>query len=367
MRLCRPLVLPVLVVLAAIAAACSGGGAATEVVRASATATSASTPISASTSVAATGTATPPAVTFSGGPSKSFPLSGLVNTSGTYQLSDLQALPQSTVSTNAKAGNSELGLHEYGGPLLVELLNKAGVKVDTSRPNNILRKAVVVHGSDGYSTAIAWGEIDPRYGNKKVLLALQRDGQPIPEADGFARLIMPGDLAAGRYISNVATIEVKDVGAVPVAGERKTTTSFEVTGLVDKGGMFDAATLGALKQTTVTVETKDASGAVTGKAVYGGVLLNDLLTATAVKLNDKAKNDILGIGIVGIGADGYSSLIAGGEVDPKFANQQILIATSKDGQPLAAVEGFARIVVPGDLGAGRYVSNLAKLEVVRLN
>ncbi len=364
MSLRRRLALRALALTAALAVACSGEAPETRATPVASVATSAPVPTTAAAT--ATATATPAAVTFSGGPSKSFPLSGLVNTSGVYQIADLQALPQAEVSTNAKAGNSELGLHQYGGPLLVELLNKAGVKVDSGKPNDILRKAVVVYGSDGYSAAVAWGEIDPKYGNKKVVLAFQRDGQPMPEADGFARLIMPGDIAAGRFISNVAKVEVKDVGTVPASGERKATAALDVSGLVDQGGTFDAAKLGALKQTTVAVETRDASGAVTGKVVYGGVLLNDLLTTTAIKLNDKAKNDILGIGILAIGADGYSSLIVGGEFDPKFANQQILVATSKDGQPLAA-DGFARIIVPGDLGAGRNVSNLAKLEVVRLN
>jgi DMSO/TMAO reductase YedYZ molybdopterin-dependent catalytic subunit len=198
-------------------------------------------------------------------------------------------------------------------------------------------------------------------------VAYQRDGAPLPEADGFARLIVPGDLFAGRYISNVVGVEVKDVGTLPPATERKPSTSFAVTGLVGTPGDVNAARLASMKQSEVPVEVRDAQGVVTGKTVYGGVLLNDFLQAVGLRLDDRRKNDILGVGVLGIGTDGYSSLVVGGEVDPRFGNVPVIIATSRDGKPLSEADGFARLVVPGDIAAGRYVSNLVRLEVVRLD
>ena len=324
------------------------------------------TATTAAATAVATASATP-TVAFTGGPTTSFTLSGLVGTAGTYKLADLQALPVSKVSTNAKAGNGELGLHEYSGPLLIDLLNKAQVKIDSSKKNDAQRKAIVITASDGYATTIAWGEIDQKLANKKIMIAYQRDGQPLPDADGFARLIVPGDIAAGRYISNVARIEVKDMGTVPTASDRKGSTAFEVSGLVNTTGSIDAAKLAAIKHSDITVETKDSDGKVTGKSVYGGVLLNDFLTAQGLKLDDKRKNDMIGLGILGIGSDGSSSMIVGGEIDPKFGNLQVLIATTKDGQPLAPSDGFARLVVPGDIATVRFISNLVKIEVLRLD
>lgn len=299
-----------------------------------------------------------------GGPSVNFSLGGLVNTPGTFKLDDLKAFTKTTVTTNPLAGGTPMGEATYGGPLLYDVLQKAVVKVDASRKNDILRKVVVVTGTDGYSVAIAWGEIDPKFANKKVLVAYEQNGQPLAQKDGFARLIVPGDGAAGRYVSNVAKIEVKDSGNTPAASDRKPSTSFSLAGLVGTPGDYNLDKLKGLKSTDVTVETKDSSGNTT-KATYTGVLLNDLLTsAGGLKLNASAKNDGLRKAILGIGSDGYSSIIAGGEIDPKFGNEQILVAYNKDGQPLADSDEFARLVVPVDAAAGRYVSNLVKLEVV---
>lgn len=53
-----------------------------------------------------------------------------------------------------------------------------------------------------------------------------------------------------------------------------------------------------------------------------------------------------------------------GELDPAFGHQPDLIAYEFNGQGLGS-QGFARLVVPGDDKAGRYVSNLISLEVFR--
>jgi DMSO/TMAO reductase YedYZ molybdopterin-dependent catalytic subunit len=155
-------------------------------------------------------------------------------------------------------------------------------------------------------------------------------------------------------------IEVKDSLPAQTQGAAKPTTSFNVAGSVAKAGTIDLAKLNAMKQSTVSI----TAGSVT--TVYGGVLLSDFLQDAGIKLDVNKKNDILTKGIVGVGSDGYAALIVGGETDAKFGNLQILIATTKDGQPLGDQDGFARIVVPGDGRAGRYVSNLTRIEVVEL-
>lgn len=51
-----------------------------------------------------------------------------------------------------------------------------------------------------------------------------------------------------------------------------------------------------------------------------------------------------------------------GELDPNFGAQPDFIAYAIDGQSLGN-NGFARVVVPNDVRAGRWVSNLVSLEV----
>ena len=46
-------------------------------------------------------------------------------------------------------------------------------------------------------------------GADQAIIAWQQDGKPLENGEGFARLIVPGDKAAGRAVSAVTTIEVK--------------------------------------------------------------------------------------------------------------------------------------------------------------
>src|SRR5215831_5025665 len=58
----------------------------------------------------------------------------------------------------------------------------------------------------------------------------------------------------------------------------------------------------------------------------------------------------------------YQSVFGAGEIDPFFGGSQIMVAYETGGQSLSH-NGFARIVVPGDKAGGRFVSNIAKIEV----
>ena len=294
-------------------------------------------------------TATAP--TSFGVPSTSLQLGGLVQHPGTLKLADLQALPLITVSVNVKP----IGMHTFGGPLLSVVLQKAGVITQSNRKNDVLRKAIVVAGTDGYTVGVAWAEVDPTFANKRVLLAYQEDGKPLPQKDGFVRLIVPGDVLAGRYVSNVASVIVSDPATPPPLVQGQPTQKFSLTGQVKTARTYDLAALQALKNTQVTV----------AGTTYTGVLLNDLLQQAGLQLASK-KNAFLRIGILAIGSDGYSCLIADGEIQPNFGNVQVLIAFAANGQPLPASLGFARIIVPGDQKMGRFVSNLQELQVVQL-
>ncbi|HEY3682043.1 MAG TPA: hypothetical protein VGL93_03345 [Streptosporangiaceae bacterium] len=57
--------------------------------------------------------------------------------------------------------------------------------------------------------ALSWGEIDPDFGATPALLAYTEDHKPLPRP----RLIVPGDLKGGRYVSNVATVSLHRVAS----------------------------------------------------------------------------------------------------------------------------------------------------------
>ena len=284
-------------------------------------------------------------------PSTSLSVTGLVKNAGPLTLSDLQAFSKVTVSVQVQP----LGSHTFGGALLYDVLQKAQVTTLKNRKNGLLRKSLVVSGTDGYTVAVAWGEIDPHFANKQILLAYEEDGKALPHADGFTRLIVPGDVLAGRYVSNVASLVVRDPGVLPTLRQRQPSSALYVVGVVNNPAKYDLTTLQALKATEVTVQGM----------TYSGVLLNDLLQQVGVQTANK-KNDFLHKGIAIIGSDGYSCIVADGEIQPRFGNEQVLVALTLNGKPLADSDGFARLVVPGDQKMGRFVSNLVELQVVEL-
>jgi DMSO/TMAO reductase YedYZ molybdopterin-dependent catalytic subunit len=295
-----------------------------------------------------------------GGPTTSLALTGLLSTPGTLAIAQLNALPQTSVTTNAQTSTGSLGVHTYTGPLLYNVLESAGPTADPTIKNDLLRRGIVITGSDGYQTGIAWGEIDPRFAGKQIIVATSQDGAPLPASSGFARLIVPGDVFAGRYISNVASINIENALAAQPQLTLTPTLSFVLAGLVNNQGVYSAANLASLPQTSVTVSSSGTSH------VYTGPLLINVLNNAVLKLNPAIKNDQLTKSVISIGSDGYTSILTAGEIDPKFGNVQVLVATSEDGAPLPSTTGFARIVVPGDVAAGRYVSSLADVQVGQL-
>ena len=301
------------------------------------------------TATTTTATATPSAKASS--PSTSLSVTGLVKNAGSLTLSDLQTFSKVTVSIDAKP----IGSHTFGGALLYDVLQKAQVTTLKDRKNDLLRKSLVISGTDGYTVAVAWGELDPHFANKQILLAYEEDGKPLPHADGFTRLIVPGEVFAGRYLSNVASIVGRDPGVLPTLRQRQPSSALYVVGTVNNPAKYDLAALQALKTTQVTVQGN----------TYSGVLLYDLLQEVGVQTANK-KNDFLHKGIAVIGSDGYSCVLADGEIQPRFGNEQILIAFTLNGKPLAEGDGFARLVVPSDSKMGRFVSNLVEIQVVEL-
>jgi hypothetical protein len=64
-------------------------------------------------------------------------------------------------------------------------------------------------GTDCYQSVFGVGEFDPFFGGSQIMVAYATDGQS-PGTAGFARIVVPGDKAGGRFVSNIASIEVRD-------------------------------------------------------------------------------------------------------------------------------------------------------------
>ena len=290
----------------------------------------------------------------------SFTVSGAVGTPSTYDAAALAALPQSTQAVIYRAGSGTVS-DTFAGPTLWGVLQAAGgITVNPANKNDLLRKYVIATGADGYGTVISAGEISPQFGNKQDLVATSDAGGSLPSPDGFARVVATGDVAGGRYVSNLTNLTVASSPAQPGTGGG-TTAAFAVEGAVATPSTFSLASLEALKPYTESITYLSGTTPVTD--TYTGALLWDVLSSDGIVTNPANKNDLLRRLVTATGSDGYQVDFALGELSPSFGNAPILVAYSDTAGQLAGSAGFARIVVPGDIAGGRYVSNLASLTV----
>lgn len=293
-----------------------------------------------------------------------FSLSGLVNNVGSFGLSDLLSFTSVTQNVSYQSGSGTVSTSFTGVPLydfLTSTQGGGGIVQNSAVKNDFLRDYVVATGSDGYRAVYSVGEIQPNFGGQKDLIAYQSNGQPLGN-DGFARTTAPGDIAGGRYVSNLSSVQVMSAtSASQINGTGGGTSSqFALAGLVSNPALYTLSTLQALPSATETVTYRAGSSTVTG--TFTGVSLWTLLSNAGLITNPDIKNDLLGKYLVATGSDGYKAVIALGEISPRFGNKDVLVAYNVNGQGLGA-DGFARLVVPGDTFGGRYVSNLIGLEV----
>lgn len=152
-----------------------------------------------------------------GGYAKAFEVKGAVSTPKTITQADLQALPQATLDVTYFSGRSGLVSEAYTGPTLYQLLEHLGIVTEPAQKNDILRKSVVITASDCYQVVVSLGEILPSFGGSQPVLVAwgDGDGNPLAADEGMARLVVPGDKAGGRYVSNIVRIVVRNPGPAP--------------------------------------------------------------------------------------------------------------------------------------------------------
>jgi hypothetical protein len=143
-----------------------------------------------------------------GGVSSHFRVTGEVQHRTVFDLRTLEALPVTHENVWYFAGGSVVN-SSFAGALLWDVLNAPGIVVNPNVKNDILRKIVIVVGSDGYQAVIAGGELTPQFGGEQIIIAHKQDGKPLG-ADGFARMVVSGDKAGGRAAANIVRIEVRD-------------------------------------------------------------------------------------------------------------------------------------------------------------
>ncbi len=313
---------------------------------------------------AAIGVLALPTIAQSAAVSSQFTLSGDIVTPGVYDLTSLSALPPTTQTVTYTSGGGSV-TDTYTGTNLWTLMNAAGGPVPVpGAKNSSLRNYVVAVGSDGYQVVFSGGELNPRFGNQPVAAAYADTGGQLGPSgsQGFARMVVPGDTAGGRYVSNVVDLHVGTAPSISGIGGG-ISNQILLSGAVAHPGVYGLADLQSLPATTLTATY--LSGATPVTDTYTGVSLWSFLQSVGLVTNPANKNDLLRKYVVAVGSDGYEAVFSLGEIAPQFGNDNDLIAYADTNGQLGTggPDGFARLVVPGDGAGGRYVSNLVALAV----
>jgi hypothetical protein len=200
------------------------------------------------------------------GPSSQFDLNGDVVTPGFDTLSSLSALPATTETATYKAGGGAVR-DAYTGTALWTLLGSAGgIKPIPGVKNSSLLNYVVAVGSDGYEAVFSGGELNPMFGGSSSapdLVAYSDTGGQLGPggADGFARMVVPGDTAGGRYVSNLVDLTVGQA-RVPAKGPGGLSTQFTLSG-VQNPDAYTLSSLAALPAVQLTATYKAGGTPVT--------------------------------------------------------------------------------------------------------
>ena len=123
----------------------------------------------------------------------------------TFEQFEALPLTSHNVSVMFQAGPA-VEQHTFTGFLLFDVLTLLKPQFDPDVKNDKLRLYVSATATDDYQAIVAWGELDPGFENKPILLAVTQDGQSL--ASQGLRLVVPDDLRGGRYVSLVETIRL---------------------------------------------------------------------------------------------------------------------------------------------------------------
>jgi hypothetical protein len=130
-------------------------------------------------------------------------LKGPAGQTANLTAAEIAALPRASVAFDAHGQK-----HVYEGPLLIDVLAKAGTPTGKAIHGPEMADVVLVKASDGYQVAFGLAELDPGTRAHRIILADKVDGAPLSGKDGAFKVVAEGDLRPARSARMVSEIEV---------------------------------------------------------------------------------------------------------------------------------------------------------------
>ena len=125
----------------------------------------------------------------------------------TLKVDDLLNLPQVTVHVhNAHRDTDET----YSGPLLSDVLAKAGLVANKETEPLILHSSIIATGTDHYFVLYSAAEAEPMFTSSQVIVAVMKSGLPNTEGGNF-QLINTNAARPARWVHGLSDINVMTV------------------------------------------------------------------------------------------------------------------------------------------------------------
>ena len=137
------------------------------------------------------------------------------------------------------------------------------------------------------------------------------------------------------------------------------TATLAIDGHVAHPAQVTLDQLKALPPVTLSLTFQTDHGPTTG--TWTGALLLDIVKQAAPVDSGSDKSAPLQHTILARSHDGYGVALSIGEIDPRFAGKQVIVAYQRDGKPME--NQTFRLVVPGDAHGGRSVNDLVSLTI----
>ena len=125
----------------------------------------------------------------------------------TLKVEDLLALPQVTVHVHNAHRNAD---ETYSGPLLSDVLAKAGLVANKETEPLILHSAIIATATDHYFVLYSAAEVEPMFTTGQVIVAVMKSGLPDTEG-GLIQLINTDAARPARWVHGLSDINIMTV------------------------------------------------------------------------------------------------------------------------------------------------------------
>src|SRR5271169_5178115 len=279
-------------------------------------------------------------------------LTGPTSNAGTIDLSTADGQYGGLVTVGSVTGYSVWGL--LGGAPASNPNSPIYGAITTTTPagdngkNAILRYYVLATGTNGSQSLISLGEINPSFSGSATPDLVTFSGN-----NASLAFTLPG--AVGRDLTNLTSLQLLSVPALPLVTNAQPSTSVLLAGNVSFPGAYTFQ--GSDPQNVPAITETVNNDTYTGPPFFA--------------LIDPSDPNILNQYVVTAGTDGYEVLFSLAELDPAFGASTVPnpvdLVPYADTTPPGnfPADGIARIITPGDtpFAHGRWVSNLDMIEV----